>query len=65
MKTTRAQGLGLVVAALCRASTGTSVHEIEAASDQAIIASFCIIETRIVTDRGHAIFRTSGSPEHV
>ena len=59
MKTKKsARGLGLVAAALCFVSTGTSAHEIKAASDQVIMASFDITETWIVTDRGHAIFRT-------
>ncbi len=59
MKTKKStRGLGLVAAALCFVSTGTTAHEVKAASDQAIMASFDIIETQIVTDHGHAIFRT-------
>ncbi len=50
--------LGLAMAALCCLSASASAHEITSASNQAVMASFDIIETRIVTDRGHAIFRT-------
>jgi len=46
------------MAAVCCLSASTSAHEITTASNQAVMAPFDIIETRIVTDHGHAIFRT-------
>jgi len=52
------RGLGLVVATLCGLSAGAVAHEIKSAGNQAVLASFDIIETRIVTDHGHAVFRT-------
>jgi hypothetical protein len=58
MKITNPRDLGLVAVALCCVATGTSAHEIKAASNQAVMATFDIIETRIVTDHGQAIFRT-------
>lgn len=58
MKTDNPRRLGLAMAALWCLSASGSAHEITAASDQAVIASFDIIETRIVTEHGHAIFRT-------
>ncbi len=42
---------------LCLASTA-SAHEIKAAANQAVNAPFDIIETRVTTDHGHAVFRT-------
>lgn len=53
-----ARGVGLVTAALCCLTASASAHEIKTASNQAVMASFDIVETRIVTDQGHAIFRT-------
>ncbi len=58
MKISMARGAGLVAAALCCAPAGASAHEITTAADQAVMASFDIIETKIVTSDGNAIFRT-------
>lgn len=58
MKIKSSCGFGLVAAALCCVSVNASAHEIATASNQAVMASFDIIETSIVTDHGHAIFRT-------
>ncbi|MPZ37134.1 MAG: hypothetical protein GEU95_03560 [Rhizobiales bacterium] len=58
MKITNPRGFGLVAAALCFVSASASAHEIKTPSNQAVMASFDIVETRIVTDHGHAIFRT-------
>lgn len=52
------RGAGLAVAALCGLSAGASAHEIKTAGNEAVMASFDIIETRITTDHGHAIFHT-------
>ncbi|SMH62748.1 hypothetical protein [Azospirillum agricola] len=52
------RGLGLVAAALCGLSAEAAAHGIETPANQAVMASFDIIETRIVTDHGHAVFRT-------
>lgn len=48
----------LAATALACLAVPTHAHEIKTASDKAVQASFDIIETRIVTDHGHAIFRT-------
>ena len=58
MKIKVARGFGFVASALCCNAAGASAHEIRTPGDQAVMASFDIIETRIVTDHGHAIFRT-------
>ena len=58
MKIKNALGLGLVATALGCIPAGASAHEIKAASNEAVTASFDVIETRIVTDHDHAIFRT-------
>lgn len=47
-----------LAAALCCLSAGASAHEIRSAGNPAVLASFDIVETRIVTDHGHAVFRT-------
>ncbi|MBP2301374.1 hypothetical protein [Azospirillum picis] len=52
------RGAGLVAAALCCLAAPAGAHEITSASNQAVMASFDIIETRIVTDHGHAVFST-------
>lgn len=49
---------GLAATALACLVTTAPAHEIKTASDKAVMASFDIIETRIVTDHDHAIFRT-------
>ncbi len=53
-----ARGLCLAAAALYCVSAEVSAHDIKVKADQAVMASFDIIETRIFTDHGHAIFRT-------
>jgi len=58
MKIADPLGLCLVTAALCHASANASAHEITTAGNPAVMASFDIIETRIETKDGHAIFRT-------
>jgi hypothetical protein len=58
MRISYPRGLGLAAAALCCVSIGASAHEIKSASNEAVMASFDIVETRIVTDHGQAIFRT-------
>lgn len=58
MKIKNPRGLSLAVAASCCVSISASAHEIKSASNAAVMASFDIIETRIVTDHGHATFRT-------
>jgi hypothetical protein len=58
MKIKSSWGFGLVAAALCCVSASASAHEITTAGNQAVMASFDIIETSIFTDHGHAIFRT-------
>lgn len=52
------RGLGFAATALLCLGAGASAHEIKAAASQAHNASFDIVETRITTDRGHAVFRT-------
>ncbi|WP_377806105.1 hypothetical protein ABNQ38_05530 [Azospirillum sp. A29] len=59
------RGIGLVATALCCLTSGlvsglsvAAAHGIETAPDQAVMASFDIVETRIVTDHGHAVFST-------
>lgn len=58
MKNKHPRGISLVVAVLCCLSASASAHDITTPTDQAVTASFDIIETRIVTDRGYALFRT-------
>jgi hypothetical protein len=56
--TTSARGISLAVAALlCLTGTGIA-HDIKAKSNDAVNAAFDIIETRVTTDHGHAVFRT-------
>lgn len=49
---------GLVAAALCCLPSVASAHAIKTPADPAVNASFDIIETRIATDEGRAVFRT-------
>ncbi|PKQ07568.1 MAG: hypothetical protein CVT72_02855 [Alphaproteobacteria bacterium HGW-Alphaproteobacteria-11] len=58
MRIRKMRGPGLATAALVCATAGAAAHEIAAPSDPAVMAPFDIVETRIVTDHGHAIFRT-------
>ena len=58
MKIISARGMGLAATALFCLGAGASAHEIKAAANQQVNAAFDIVETRITTDRGHAIFRT-------
>jgi len=58
MSTTSARGFSLAATALLCLTGVTIAHEIKAKSENAINASFDIIETRVTTDRGHAVFRT-------
>ena len=58
MNITSARGIGLAATALLCLSAGASAHEIKAAANQAVNAAFDIIETRVTTYHGHAIFRT-------
>ena len=58
MSTTSARGFSLAATALLCLTGATIAHEIKAKSENAINASFDIIETRVTTDRGHAVFRT-------
>lgn len=48
----------LSAVALCCAVSAGLAHEIRTPANSAVMASFDVIETRIVTDHGHAIFRT-------
>lgn len=52
------RGACLAATVLACLAGSADAHEIKTASDKAVQASFDIIETRIVTDHGHAIFRT-------
>ncbi|MFZ1679393.1 MAG: hypothetical protein WAT70_00115 [Rhizobiaceae bacterium] len=58
MRIESSRRLGLASAAVCCLATSVSAHEITAAGNEAVNASFDIVETRIVTDQGNAIFRT-------
>ncbi len=58
MTTERARAIGLAATALLCLGTGALAHDIKAPASQAVNASFDIIETRVTTDQGHAIFRT-------
>jgi hypothetical protein len=58
MRKTNMRGAGLACAALlCLAGT-SNAQEIKAKSEDKINASFDIVETRVTTENGHAIFRT-------
>ena len=52
------RGLGLAATAFLCLGASASAHEIKAVANQAVNASFDIIETRVTTVSGHAIFRT-------
>lgn len=52
------RGMGLAATASLCLMQPTSAHEIKSASAAAVQASFDIVETKITTDHGHAIFRT-------
>lgn len=58
MKYVNSRDVCLVGAILCCVSSSTSANEIRSTSNQVVEASFDIIETRVLTDHGHAIFRT-------
>ncbi len=58
MKNTSLRCLGSAAMALLCFSGSAIAHEIKADANQAINASFDIIETRVTTDHGHAVFRT-------
>lgn len=52
------RGMGLAATALLCLGAAASAHEIKASANQAVNASFDIIETRITTANGMATFRT-------
>lgn len=52
------RGLGLAATAVLCLGASASAHDIKAAANQAVNASFDIIETRVTTEHGHAVFRT-------
>lgn len=58
MTRTHPRGLRLVAAIFCLSAASASAHDIKTKHDEKVLASFDIIETRIFTDHGHAIFRT-------
>jgi hypothetical protein len=58
MKRMKARGLGLAAAALCALATSASAGPIQAQPDAAVLASFDIVETTIVTRGDTAVFRT-------
>lgn len=58
MRIDHLRGACLAATAMCCLSSAASAHDIKAAANQAVMASFDIIETRIVTDSGNATFRT-------
>lgn len=58
MTTFPLRGLGLAVTALLCLGTGASAHDIKSAANTAITAAFDIVETRVTTDGGQAVFRT-------
>lgn len=51
-------GLGLAALALLGLSPAVMAHEIKVKSDDKVLASFDIVETRITTEAGKAVFRT-------
>lgn len=55
--TTRLRGLGLATAALCLTKAALA-HDIAAAKDDKVEAPFDIVESRVTTAHGHAIFIT-------
>lgn len=58
MRRMMTRGVGLVAAALCALSTGASAEPLRAQPNEAVLASFDIIETTIVTRRDTAVFTT-------
>lgn len=58
MRQINPQGVGLAATALLCLGASATAHEIKSSANQAVNASFDIVETRITTDHGHAIFRT-------
>ena len=58
MRRIKAWGVGLVAAALCALSTGASAKPIQAPPNEAVLASFDIVETTIVTRGDRAVFTT-------
>ncbi|MEQ8348553.1 MAG: hypothetical protein RIB84_29415 [Sneathiellaceae bacterium] len=58
MRSRTLRGAGLAATVLLCLNAGAMAHEIAPAEDEALNASFDIVETRVTTDRGHAIFRT-------
>lgn len=52
------RGFGLATTALLCLGAAASAHEIKAGANQAVSAAFDIVETRITTANGMAIFRT-------
>lgn len=59
MKTHSARGVGLAATALLCLGADASAQEIKAAAKQGVNAAFDIVETRVTTVGGNAIFRTS------
>ena len=55
---TSMRGTSLVATALLCLTGAGRAHEIKAKSDASIMAAFDIVETRVTTGHGHAIFRT-------
>lgn len=58
MRTTGLRGTGLAATAAFCLIGAAGAHEIKSASNQAVQASFDIVETTITTDHGHAVFRS-------
>ena len=58
MKIANLRGIGLAAAALCCLPAAAFAHSIEAAPDDAVQASFDIVETTIVTRGDTAVFTT-------
>lgn len=58
MRRMKARGLGLGAAALCALATSASAGPIQAQPDAAVLASFDIVETTIVTRGDTAVFTT-------
>lgn len=58
MRMNSARGIGLAATALLALTATATAHEIKAKADDKINASFDIVETRITTSGGNAIFQT-------
>lgn len=58
MRRMKTRGVGLVSAALCALATGASAEPIRAQPNDAVLASFDIVETTIVTRGDTAVFKT-------